>query len=306
LKLLLLLLSVLLLTARCEEEGEGDLSDEQDGELEDNEPGEGDEEEQEEGDESWHPEKKEPLSSEQMHALHKKIDAKGNGKVSLAEVTEFAHKHRREFAKKQLANDMKEMDIDTDGKVSLEEFLGHFSRGADDDPQEAAPSKEEQEQVLEDQRIDFKTADKNNDNYVDVDELAQMHHHYINDKVETEMTKAAMTERDQDGNGELSLTEFFETEDDEVSEEDKEIFSKLDKDGSDTLSHEEFGPWLTTAFDSDQTAKKIFATADKDNDDLLTAEEMVAAREEIADEDHQTHLFLHEWHENEHGKGEEL
>jgi len=300
LKLLLLLLSVLLLTARCEEEGEGDLSDEQDGELEDNEPGEGDEEYPEEGGESWHPEKKDPLSSEQMHALHKKIDAKGNGKVSVAEVAEFANKMRRAFAKKQLHNELEEMDTNTDGKVSLEEFLVYFQRGTDDEHQNEGPSKEEQEQFVEDQRQEFKTADKNNDGYVDAEELAHMHHHFINDKVETEMTKIAMKEQDQDGNGELTMEEFDETE-----AQGQGVFSKLDKDGSGTLNQEEFKLWITTGFDSDETAKKLFTTADVDKDGSLTAEEMADAREQIANEDHQVHLFLHEWHEG-HGKHEEL
>jgi len=304
LKLLLLLLSVLLLTVRCEEEGEGELSDEQDGELEDNEPGEGDEEYPEEGDESWHPEKKDPLSSEQMHALHKKIDAKGNGKVSLAEVTEFAHKMRRAFSKKQLHNDMEEMDTNTDGKVSLEEFLVYFQRGTDDEHQNEGPSKEEQEQFVEDQRQEFKAADKNNDGYVDADELTHMHHHFINDKVETETTKVTMEGQDQDGNGELTMQEFHMSGDG-ASEDDQEVFSKLDKDGSGTLNHEEFKPWITTGFDSDETAQKLFATADVDKDGSLTAEEMADAREQIANEDHQVHLFLHEWHEG-HGKHDEL
>jgi len=306
LKFLLLLLSVLLLAARCEEEGEGDLSDEKDGELEDNEPGEGDEEYPQEGMESWHPEEGvDPLSSEQMHALHKKIDAKGNGKVSLAEVAEFANKMRRAFAKKQLHNDMEEMDTNTDGKVSLEEFLGYLQKGTEDEPQNEGPSNEQQEQFVEEQRQEFKAADKNNDGYVDVDELAHMHHHFVNEKVETEMTKGALKDKDQEGDGELTMEELFEIEDDLISEEDREIFSKLDKDGSGTLSHEEFKPWVTTGFDSDETARKLFTTADIDKDGSLTAEEMADAREQIANEDHQVHLFLHEWHEG-HGKHEEL
>jgi len=292
LKLLLLLLSVLLLTARCEEEGEGDLSDEQDGELEDNEPGEGDEE--------YHPDQKDPLSSEQMHALHKKIDAKGNGKVSVAEVADFANKMRRAFAKKQLHNDMEEMDTNTDGKVSSEEFLVW---GTDDEHQIEGPAKEEQERFVEDRRREFDLADKNNDGYVDADELAHMHHHFINDKVETETTKVTMEGQDQDGNGELTMQEFHMSGD--ASEDDQEVFSKLDKDGSGTLNHEEFKPWITTGFDSDETAQKLFATADVDKDGSLTAEEMADAREQIANEDHQVHLFLHEWHAG-HGKHEEL
>jgi len=266
------------------EEDEGEMSEGEEGDLpEDGEEGE----EDAEGDDM---DKMEALTPEQMSALHKKIDGNGNGKVSLAEVQDFAHKMRRELAKSELDEVMKDMDTDKDGKLNWAEFLGD----AAEVPEEEQNEKQKQ----------FEELDTNKDKTIDMDELAQMYHHHTNDLVETELTNVAMKDKDQDKNGVLSLEEFFQHLSMEgeapadIPEEDKEIFKKLDTDGSGSLTLKELKAWESGSFQAEEAARKLFVHADKDKDNHLTAEEMTEARHDIAaDKDYEPQMYLSQWAE---------
>jgi len=225
-----------------------------------------------------------------MHALHKKIDENGNGKVSLAEVTDFAHKMRRALAKAEMDEVMKDMDADKDGKLSWPEFLGD----AGEVPEEEQNDKHSQ----------FKDLDLNNDQALELNELAQMYHHHINDKVETDLTNLAMKDKDLDKNGALSLREFFlhlqvEGEDPvEIEAEDQELFKQLDTDNSGSLTLKELKAWESGSHQAEMAAKKLFEKADKNKDNVLTAEEMADVRQELADDkDYEPQMYLSQWAE---------
>jgi Ca2+-binding EF-hand superfamily protein len=311
LRLSLALLGILLISTHCQEEKAlGDLNEEEaaaHAAAHADEMGEGDDEGEEVADEeggdededdNGEMEKMEALTPEQMHALHKKIDVNDNGKVSLAEVTDFAHKMRHALAKSELDEIMKDQDTDKDGKLSWTEFLGDAGEVTE------AEQREKQQE--------FKELDVNKDNSLEPDELAQMYNHHINEKVETELTNSAMKSRDVDKNGVLSLREFFEhlqVEGEELVEipaDDEEIFTKLDKDGSGTLTLKELKAWESGSFQAEEAVKKIFAKADKNKDNVLTKEEMAEAREELADDkDYEAQMYLTQWaeqHKAEHGE----
>jgi len=327
LKLSLVLFGMLLMTAHCQEDdapddGEGEdppdgevdheegevEGEEGDGEGEDmegeHEGGEDDGAEIHEGDEDEGEGESEEgmempaaLTLEQMNTLHKKIDVNGNGKVSLAEVTDFAHKMRRELAKSELDEIMKDMDLDKDGKLNWAEFLGDAS----EIPEEEQNEKQKQ----------FGELDTNKDKSIDHDELAQMYHHHTNEGVETELTNVAMKDKDIDNNGVLSLKEFFQhlqqegEEPMEIPAEDQEVFKKLDADGSGTLTLKELKAWESGSFQAEEASRKLFAKADKDQDNHVTAEELSQASQEIAeDQDYEPQMYLSQWAEQHAEKGE--
>jgi len=236
----------------------------------------------------------ESLTEEHLENLFKKFDANSDGKVTLEEVSTFAQKMRRVTANFELEGVLKPKDADKDGKLSLVEFSGK-----DED------KKGEME-------AEFKKLDHNHDNFVDADELANLFHHHTNEKVETKLTYAALKEKDQDNNGVLSLEEFYhhigtgDQHEEDISKEDKEVFNKLDLDGSSTLTLKELRAWESGSFHAEQAVKMLFKHADVDMDNVLTSDEIHAARSEIArDPDSDTQMYLVQWAEG-HGHHGEL
>lgn len=298
-RLSLALLGILLISTHCQEQKAlGDMTEEEAAahgaaHADDDDEGDvntDDMEEDEDEDNNGEMEKMEPLTAEEMHALHKKIDANANGKVSLAEVTDFAHKMRYRLANEQLDDIMKAEDTDKDGKLSWTEFLGDAGEVSE------AEQREKQQE--------FKELDTNKDNSLEPNELAQMYNHHINEKVEIELTHSVLKARDADKNGALSLREFFEhlqvegEEPVEIPADDEEIFKKLDKDGSGALTLKELQAWESGSFQAEEAVKKLFALADKNKDNVLTKEEMSEASQELADDsDYEAQMYLTQWAE---------
>lgn len=298
-----LLIGVFLVIGRCEEgdeAGDGDHGEEvaeegheefgEDGDGEGAEPMDDDEASEAEEDEPF-----EPLTSDQARKLHKKMDANGNGQVSMAEVNEFAQKMRRAMAKMELDDVIKGKDLDHDHKLNYQEFLG--------DPGQH-PEETQNEKAAE-----FRELDANNDKLVDEDELTHLFQHHTNDKVEDHLTREAMKDKDTDKNGELSLTEFYQhlqVEDEdpvEISDEEKDIFNKLDMDNSGTISLKELKAWESGSFNAEEAVKKIFERADKNKDNVITADELDGAREAIADDPSgDAQMYLMQWVEPRHGE----
>merc|ERR1712129_91342 len=111
---------------------------------------------------------------------------------------------------------------------------------------------------------------------------------------------ATMRQKDLDGDGKLSPKEFWEAHDiegDELSEEEKSDFAKLDQDQDGSLNEAELSAWEAGVFHTSEALKKMIEIADTDNDMHITAEELVAAAEQISISDAQYHLI--EWVEHE-------
>lgn len=237
------------------------------------------------------------LTSEQIRAMHAKIDGDKDGKVSMSEIIQFSQVMRRTIAKKDIHTIIDEMDGDKDGKLSLEELLKdmeQWGEEGEEDKAEAAKRKE-----LETAK--FRAADTDGNSLLDADELPSLFYPETHDGV-LEMTAAAtMKNKDLDGNGQLTPKEFWEGdavdgEDLAISEEEQADFNKLDIDNSGTLSLQELKAWESGGFHTEEAMKKLFELADTDSDMMVTAEEMDTARELIAGSDAQYHLM--EWAEH--------
>jgi len=250
-----------------------------------------------------------PLTPEQMGKLFKKMDADKNGKVTLAEVDAFGHHMRRGIAKIELDAIMKPKDTNKDGKLSLPEFLGVDSK----DTTREKPSEERRKEMV----IEFNELDANSDTFVDIDELSNLFQHHTNEKVEVTLTAAAMSQKDTNKDGVLSLDEFYshvtsegmetgefgaddqESEPAEISDEDKDTFNTLDTDSSGTLSSKELMAWETGSYQIEMAMKNVFKHADKNGDKVLTEKEMIGAVDALAlDSDGgEGHSALTSWHE---------
>jgi len=230
------------------------------------------------------------LTSDHMRTLHKKIDSDGNGRISLMDILNFAEMMRRSIAKQDLNSVITSMDVDKNGKVSQQEFVD--DRSGDEDFNEDS----RQERIK-----DFRDLDTNRDNQLDSDELPMYFHHYTSPKVEGVLTIIAMKDKDSDSNGVLSLQEFAAhlqhgDEPLRIPTEEREVFSKLDKDRSGTLNLDELKAWESGSFQAAEAMTDLFTGCDANGDKQITADEMEQARGRIAanhSSDAQT--YLEEW-----------
>lgn len=237
------------------------------------------------------------LTSDQMRALHGKMDADKDGKVSMAEMVDFSILMRRVIAKKDIHTVIDEMDTDKDGKLSLAELLKDmesWGEEGEDDKAQAARRRE-----LETAK--FKAADQDGNGLLDTEELPSLFYPETHDGVLTMTAEATLKSKDSDGNGELTSKEFWEGdsvdgEEMHIGEEEKADFAKLDKDNSGTLNIAELKDWESGGFHTEEALKKLFELADKDNDMHVTADELDTARQLLAGSDAQYHLM--EWTEH--------
>lgn len=232
----------------------------------------------------------EPLTSEQMLALHGHIDADKDGKLTLPEVVSYSRFMRQINAKKDSLSVVDTLDHDKDGKVSLTEVLKEMDSNIGE---EGAHDKAEEERQKEMETARFKAADKNGDGLLDSEELPALFHPESDAVLEITVA-ATLKSKDTDGNGELSPAEFWiaEGSDDEDHSPDakKADFAKLDLDKNGMLNLHELKAWDAGHFHDEEVMVRFFELADGDKDGMVTAAELEAIRELVAEEGAQDHL----------------
>merc|ERR1712039_1094297 len=110
------------------------------------------------------------------------------------------------------------------------------------------------------------------------------------------MVRETIRLKDADKDGKLTPKEFWEAQDDDSnweSEEEKEEFRKLDKNGDGLLEAQELLAWESGKFHMSEAMTNLIKLADTDGDKHLTADELVKASTQIATSDAQFHLS--EW-----------
>mmetsp|Transcript_69448 Transcript_69448/g.203214 ORF Transcript_69448/g.203214 Transcript_69448/m.203214 type:complete len:255 (+) Transcript_69448:71-835(+) len=232
----------------------------------------------------------EPLPMEKLTGLHGKMDANADGKVSMSEALDFSADMGKLSAKKRLRSDLGLLDGDRDGKVSLQEFLRSWDRM---DPLDEEYAKDMAKRRLHEVER-FKVADEDGDGALDELELQGLLHPGHHDGVLDLATRQAIASKDKDGDGLLSMREFWGGRG-ELPEPMMVDFRKLDKDGSGSLDFEELRHWESGRFREHEVMRKLFDDADKDGDEHVTAEELAAVREEIVGRE--AHYSLHDWSE---------
>lgn len=246
------------------------------------------------GDEDMDDPGAEALTVEQLRAIHKKFDLNSDSKASMAELLEFAEGMRREMAKKDVGTIMEEMDLDKDGKLSLEELLKDMDMQSDDESEH-----EEMKERKELETTKFKAADKDGNGELSVEELPAMFYPENDDAVLSIMAEAAMKQKDKDSDGKLSLNEFLENSEgdgNEIGPEEQAEFKKLDKDGNDFLNMDELKAWESGKFHTEESLRMLFDVADKNKDGHITIAELEESKDAISESDAQYHLM--EWVEH--------
>lgn len=187
------------------------------------------------------------LTSEQLRTIHGKFDADQNGKASLHEVKSFAQAMSLDIARKQVPKMLTELDTSHDGKISLEEILKDLeSISADGEVDEETAKQMSDERLVLTAR--FEVADANKDGQLDLEEMPAYFWPDTHPGTLTITAEAMLKKMDRDGSGTLSSEEFWESE-------EHPNFQQLDAEGVEKLE------------------EKTFRRLDKNRDGVLDLEE---------------------------------
>lgn len=216
------------------------------------------------------------MTSKQIHALHAKIDANKDGKISLVEVLDFSKLMQHTVAKQDVHTFFEEMDTDKDGKVSLKELHADMSEW-DEDGDEAEKHSVAESKVLETAK--FKAADKDGNGQLNEEELIGLIHPETHDGVLEIGAAATLKSKDTDGDGKLSVQEFHhrdvkDKDEHPITDDEQQEFKNVDKNNDGTISLQELKAWESGKHHLEQAMAKLFASADKDGDKLVTAAEL--------------------------------
>lgn len=241
------------------------------------------------------------LTVEQLRGLHTHFDENKDGKVSFQEIIHYSKKIAKAIAFKDMPTILEELDSSKDGKLSLQEHLEDIQTnqvmavGNKDE----ADKEMERHKTLESKK--FAAADSNGDQALDATELSALLYPETHESVLALVAEETLRFKDTDGDGKLSVQEFWEAVDSdgdggELSDEEKEDFAKLDANGDGFLNLDELRVWESGVFHTESAMKSLFEIADKDSDMHVTADELVSARERIGAGEAQYHLM--EWAEH--------
>eukprot|EP00930_Biecheleria_cincta_P007456 TRINITY_DN108675_c0_g1_i1.p1 TRINITY_DN108675_c0_g1~~TRINITY_DN108675_c0_g1_i1.p1 ORF type:complete len:285 (-),score=78.61 TRINITY_DN108675_c0_g1_i1:363-1217(-) len=237
------------------------------------------------------------LTKEQLQALHVKIDADKDGKISLHEAMEYASKVSKIMAGKDIEKILEEMDTDKDGKLSLQEHLNDVTFIP---AQADAEELKEIEQTKMFQTNKFKAADSDNDGSLGPKELPGLFFPETHPGVLEVAARETMRLKDSNKDGKISMNEFWELgESPEVQLQEAELrdFEEIDKDKSGSLDLEEVKAWESGMSHTESVILKLLEVCDKDGDKQCTLQELENSRETFSMD---SHYQLLEWAEQGH------
>jgi len=264
------------------------------------------------------------LEEGDLRKMFRWFDADKDGRASLDEIMQFSKDMRQKVAAADAHAVIEEMDTDHSKTLSFEEVEADVAQWGHS-PDEDASAKS---QRLEVERAKFNEADSDKNGVLDKPEMPGYFYPETNPSVLEVMTKAAMKEKDLNGDGKLSLKEFWgvdlaqgdENTKDETTEgqntqdsgnsgategttevgtpetttDDEEAdFKMLDLNKDKYLGLDELRAWESGEFHTREAMRKMIEVADQDHDMHLSADELVKAREKIAGMDAQ--YSLTEW-----------
>lgn len=215
------------------------------------------------------------LHEAQAKAVHRAMDADGDGGASYEEVRAFATRMRAETASRDVYFMLGKHDANEDGRLDRREvFL--------DEPNSGQPT-----DVWETRK--FAAADANNDGYLSADEYLTFL--YPQGAVLDVVVRHALSSMDKDGDGSLSPTEFGA-----YDEEMRQDFAALDRDGDGRLNLAELAVWESRVLHREKSMRELVRVADKDRDGRVTLQELLRARGALTATP--AHHFIVEWTDN--------
>lgn len=227
------------------------------------------------------------ISEASLTKLFGMIDKDLDGRATVAELKSFSQEMIRFGGGVMQKDVMAQLDENEDGRLTFAEVLPR--------PDLDTPEAEESYKW---ERTKFKAADKDNDSFLDMDELARFLHPSTDPQVEEVFAASELQRKDADGDGKLDLPEFVGVASAQnppglITEEDRRHFGKLDADGDGKLTAKEFGPFESGRQHIEESMQWIVAHADADGDGHVALGELLDAREKL--EAHDLSIHMDEW-----------
>lgn len=235
------------------------------------------------------------MTPAQLTAIHKNMDADGDGSVTQTELEKYGNAMKRKVAESRLASVMTPLDKNKDGKLDLDEYMGDMMNKFVHPDSRAG-----HEEMKQKKMNGFTEIDLNKDGFVDKDELPIRYHHHTNELVDERLGVIAMKKKDGNGDGKLTATEFWShmygRGKAKVTDAQQKEFEEIDKDGSGFLELEEVKRYESGAHHTDIAMLELFEVVDKDKDHAISLDELVKAnRHKIVNLQHGSQHFR-EWH----------
>lgn len=240
-------------------------------------------------------------SVDQLRKLHTKIDANGDGKVSIQEIRDFHAHFTKDSAHKEMKHTIQWSDVDknNDGKASIEEHLKFTHEdpestegdgpaypgsvlGDPSDPNDAE-NKKAMDRSKELERAKFKAIDTDGDGLLTHDEWLQLQHPESSPALVDIVVAATLREKDADGDHKLSQKEFLANSrgDDEdpgaaeaQAEGDDSFFKEFDTDHSGFIDQKELENFEFGFKNTQDELDELLKTVDNDKDSHLSQDEL--------------------------------
>mmetsp|Transcript_63627 Transcript_63627/g.120457 ORF Transcript_63627/g.120457 Transcript_63627/m.120457 type:complete len:259 (-) Transcript_63627:29-805(-) len=231
----------------------------------------------------------ESLTSDQLTALIAKVDTSKDGKASFEEIMRFAHATEQARLHKERLSNFEKADKDGDSKLTLPELLQHL---------ESRDAMSFQREVREKQRkhasgvFSHALSATNQDGSLDKVRTPLTLFRHIFEGFHRIVVDADMRRKDADGDGKLTIREYYSITDAVPSKTELVEFAEADrnKDGFLTAREVLQPPAFAAEF------KPLFKLADKDNDGHVSAAELHQSQKDI--EETKAFKFLVGWVEH--------
>ncbi|KAG7459877.1 hypothetical protein MATL_G00215100 [Megalops atlanticus] len=226
-------------------------------------------------------------SKERLAKIVDRIDRDGDNHISHEELHQWIKHRHRKYIKEDVDKQLKEYDLNKDGKVTWEEYknktYGYFLDEQYHDPDEKFSYKS---MLARDERR-FKTADGNGDGIATREELAAFLHPEEYDHMKDIVVTETIEDIDQNGDGLINLEEYigdmFSPEDGEsepewVQTERKQFSEFRDVNHDGALDASEVSKWILPGEidHADNEARHLIHETDTDKDGKITKAEILA------------------------------
>ncbi|CAL8318352.1 unnamed protein product [Lota lota] len=223
-------------------------------------------------------------SKRRLGVIVDKIDGNKDGYVTEEELNVWIKKAQKRYIYDNVDRQWKDFDINTDGKITWEEYKNVTYGTYLDDP-EPDEGYNYQQMMARDERR-FKIADKNGDLIADKEEFTAFLHPEDYDHMKEIVVQETLEDIDKNGDGFIDLKEYIGdmyTHDEEMEEPDwvaseREQFAEFrDKNKDGKMDREETMDWiLPSDYDhAEAEAKHLVYESDTNKDGKLSKEEIL-------------------------------
>ncbi len=228
-------------------------------------------------------------AKKRLKVLVLKMDTDGSGKVEKSELHAWILRSFKSLSKEESEERFEEADEDGDGSVTWTEYRrAEFDFDDDEDFEsvKADPDRLEEYAMMEEDKILFEAADKNNDGKLVKQEFLSFTHPEEDAEMIRPVLSLTLKAKDANQDGKISFQEYIGDRGKDQSKEwlmaEKERFdADLDKNKDGSLDDAEIINWVIP--DNDEIAtdevNHLFAGADEDVDGLLSLEEILKNHE---------------------------